>query len=123
MDSWLSVAIMISNYSHDIATAFLAVSGLSMWILSTVPTERGMEDYYIDIYQTLKKFAGYSLIWIIAAGVPRVIFYMQFEWADKAGSLQVIAVVIKHIVMFSLVGMGLYYWTRLDRKAKLLKKR
>ncbi len=124
MTSTTSILIMTINYSHDIATAFLAVSGVMMFFLSAMhPASAGRETdlFFIRNYEVIKKSARYSLEWILLAGVPRIIFYTQFEWSTLAGDLQVIAIIIKHIVMFLLVGMGLYYWFRLNKKVQVLK--
>jgi len=115
---------MVNNYSHDIATAFLAVSGATMWILlrkyqNPEDVETGV--YFVKIYRSVTSIAKYSLIWILLAGIPRIIFYRQYEWSDMAGNLQVVAIIIKHIVMFLLVGAGLFFWSRLDKKVKTLK--
>lgn len=111
---------MVSNYSHDIATAFLAVSGWTMWLLSSIRGEsawsREADLLFIRTYEAVRKMARYSLEWIILAGVPRIIFYRQFEWSAMAGDLQVVAIIIKHVVMFTLVGGGLYYWSRLNKR-------
>ncbi len=115
---------MISNYSHDIATAFLAVSGFAMWLLSKKYPVSGNSDlihYFISLYASVKRMAMYSLAWILIAGVPRVVFYKQFEWTSIAGDLQVVAIAIKHIVMFLLVGTGALYWIRLDKRVNSLK--
>lgn len=124
MTSTAGILIMTINYSHDIATAFLAVSGVMMLFLSKMhPSSAGRETdlFFVRICELIRKSARYSLEWILVAGVPRIIFYMQFEWSTMAGDLQVIAIVIKHIVMFLLVGMGLYYWLRLNKKVHYLK--
>lgn len=111
---------MVSNYSHDIATAFLAVSGVTMWLLTSIRGETswssGADALFIRTYDIVRKMARYSLEWIVIAGVPRIIFYTEFEWSSLAGDLQVVAIIIKHIVMFVLVGGGLYYWSKLHKK-------
>jgi hypothetical protein len=126
MNSFYSVVLMTGNYSHDIATAFLAVSGITMWLISkgylaSANQSDDMELLFIRVYQSIRKIARYSLEWILIAGVPRIIFYKQFEWSHMAGNLQVVAIVIKHIVMFLIVGMGLYYWVKLNKKVNSLK--
>lgn len=117
---------MTSNYSHDIATALLAVSGVTMWLISTAYSTvahktKDMELLFIRVYQSVRNLARYSLEWVLIAGVPRILFYKQFEWSHMAGDLQVVAIVIKHIVMFLIVGMGLYYWTKLNKQVNDLK--
>lgn len=113
---------MVNNYSHDIATAFLFVSGLVMWTLFRTATPEGGDPgaFYVRVCRAAGTVAKLALCWILIAGVPRVIFYRSFEWSDMAGSLQVPAIVVKHVVMFSLVAGGLYFWSRLSRSVREL---
>ncbi len=119
----IPVIIMSINYSHDIATALLAVSGAFLWMLSSLyPPEASshVERYFVAAYQGITRIAKLSLFWILAAGVPRIVFYTQYEWSDAAGNLQVVAIIIKHVVMFLLVGTGLFYWHKLAKRIKQL---
>lgn len=120
----LPAVIMTINYSHDIATALLAVSGAVMWFLSSnfpaSPTA-GTDRYFINTYRGVTRMAKDSLIWIIVAGVPRIYYYTEYEWSTAAGDLQVVAIIIKHVIMFLLVGIGIFYWSKLGRKAAQLK--
>jgi len=116
---------MTNNYSHDIATAFLAVSGITMWMLSRVYRVSASEEagrYFVSIYRDVVTVAKVSLAWIVIAGVPRILFYRQYEWSDMAGGLQVVAIIIKHIVMFLLVGSGVVYWAKLDKTVRSLER-
>lgn len=118
-----SIILMVVNYSHDIATAFLTVSGLALWMLSrSFPDDgdRAARRRFADLYGKVRKMTRYSLEWVLLAGVPRIVFYRTFEWSNRAGDLQVVAIVIKHIVMFTLVGGGAYFWLNLHRKVKRL---
>ena len=125
MDALQSMAVMTNNYSHDIATAFLAVSGITMWMLSRVYRVSVSEEagrYFVSIYRDVATVAKFSLAWIVIAGVPRILFYRQYEWSDMAGGLQVVAIIIKHIVMFLLVGSGVVYWAKLDKTVRSLER-
>ena len=123
MDAAKHVVLMTINYSHDIATALLAASGAVLWLLSrhypadaTPRTER----FFAAAYRSVGRIAKDALYYIVIAGIPRVVFYMRYEWSDLAGDLQILAVVIKHLVMFLLVGTGIYYWIKLGRKVRKL---
>ena len=123
MQPSIDVVLMTINYSHDIATALLAVSGAALWLLSrhyppnpTPATQR----FFVRVYRGCTRVAKDSLYYIVLAGIPRVVFYTRYEWSDLAGDLQVVAVVIKHIVMFLLVGTGIYYWIKLGRQVTAL---
>lgn len=118
------ILIMTINYSHDIATALLAASGAALWMLSThypAAATPDTERFFMNAFHGITRLAKYSLIWILLAGVPRITAYREYEWADSAGDLQVVAIIIKHVVMFLLVGTGLFYWAKLGRKVKELK--
>lgn len=124
MDAARHVMLMTINYSHDIATALLAASGAALWLLSrNYPADAAPETerYFASTYRSVSRVAKASLVYILIAGVPRVVFYMRYEWSDLAGNLQIAAVVIKHIVMFLVVGTGIYFWVRLGRKVRELK--
>lgn len=121
METLADIALMVSNYSHDIATAFLAVSGAALWMLSAAnPFSRGREEgmFFVRIYRSVLLTAKFSLAWILIAGVPRILHYKRYEWSEAAGDLQVVTIIIKHIVMFLLVGIGLMYWFKLERKVQ-----
>lgn len=125
MSPLIDIGIMLNNYSHDIATAFLIVSAVSMWILSKtypVPAEAGkdVELYFISINRSIMRLAKYSLIWVLIAGVPRTIFYVQYEWSNIAGGIQVTIITAKHIVIFLLVGVGLFHWFKIRKKVRRL---
>jgi hypothetical protein len=117
------IFLIAINYSHDVATAFLAASGASLWLLArNYPSEASpaAERYFLKIYRSITRIARDSLYYILIAGVPRVFFYLRYEWSDLAGDLQIVAVIIKHIVMFLLVGTGIYSWVLLGRRVKAL---
>jgi len=123
MNAAKHVMLMTINYSHDIATALLAASGAALWLLSkNYPSDAtpAMERYFVATYRSASRIAKDSLYFILIAGVPRVFFYMQYEWSELAGELQIVVVVIKHIFMFLLVGTGIYFWIKLGRKAREL---
>lgn len=118
------VMITVSSYSHDIATAVLAACGATIWVLSKnvpLPQERDAALFFVRVYQGITRMAKDSLYWILLIGVPRVVYYKKYEWSDAAGDLQIAAIVIKHIIMFLLVGAGLYYWSQLSDRVRDLK--
>ena len=123
MQAVTHVVLMTINYSHDIATALLAASGAALWLLSrNYPADASpaTERYFAGTYRSITRMAKDSLAYILIAGIPRVVFYMRYEWSDLAGDLQIVAVVIKHIVMFLIVGAGIFFWIKLGRKVKEL---
>ena len=123
MKHLVDVLIMVVNYSHEIATAFLAVSVLAMWDLARRCPDSGdadLERYYIRICKRITRMAQYALCWILLSSLPRTLYYAKYEAFNAAGDLQVTVIIIMHVVMIGLLASGLYYWLRLAKKVKAL---
>ncbi len=124
MSETSGVILMMNNYFHDVATALLLASGIAMWVIykklgnSDKPEVR---DYFLKLYSSISFLARFSLAWIILGGIPRTIFYKEFEWSHFAGKSQIPALIIKHILVFIFVGTGAYIWLKIRRKVKEIK--
>ena len=120
----MSVIIIINNYFHDVATAFLAAVAILMLL---VDKKMGSQKdpqiikLYVDLYRKFTRVARFALVWIIIGGIPRIIFYKQIEWDMAMGKGIIVALIIKHILMFTTVLIGLLFWRRLSIKISLLK--
>lgn len=116
---------MMNNYFHDVATALLMASGAALWVLIKKyegNTDPGVTAYFLRIYEGMTKLARFSLYWILIGGVPRTIFYKDFEWANAVGHGQIAALIVKHIMAFAFVGTGLYLWLKINRKVGEIKR-
>lgn len=113
------VALMMNNYFHDVATALLVSSAFALWVMLRryESGARGPDAarYFLEIHRSMARLARFSLAWIVIGGIPRTIWYGEFEWANAAGRGQVIALVVKHVVAFALVAWGAAFWVRLGR--------
>ncbi len=119
MSPELGVVVMMNNYFHDVATALLLGSGIALWVMMKHHEAGGAREadrYFLKIYGSMSRLARVSLIWILLGGVPRLYFYIDFEWANAVGKLQVPALVVKHILIFIAVGAGLWLWRNLRRR-------
>ncbi len=116
------VALMMNNYLHDVATALLLASGVALWVmLRRYEQSGGGADagrYFLAIHRSMTRLARFSLAWIVLGGIPRTIFYTRFEWANAAGHAQIPALLVKHVIAFSLVGAGVSLWLRLRRRVR-----
>jgi hypothetical protein len=114
------VALMMNNYFHDVATALLAASAVALWAMlrryEAGPRGPDAARYFLEIQRTMARLARFSLVWIVLGGVPRTIWYAEFEWANAAGRGQIVALVVKHVVAFAFVGAGAAFWLRLRRR-------
>ncbi len=114
------VVLMMNNYLHDVATALLAASAVALWAMLHVYEEcpRGPDAarYFLEIHRRMARLARFSLAWIVLGGIPRTVYYTRFEWANAAGKGQVPALVVKHVIAFSLVVAGAHLWIRVRRR-------
>jgi hypothetical protein len=96
-----------------------------MWVIGArvgSSVEVPVINYVLEIYKSMARLARFSIIWIILGGIPRVIFYKDFEWANAAGKNQVPALIVKHILFVIFISTGAYVWIRLNKKMKMLGK-
>ena len=121
-----AIALMMNNYLHDVATALLVASGYVLWVLWRCLDPGagcGAIRYFVRMYYKITKLAWFSFIWILVCGVPRVLFYKEFEWSNMAGRGQVPALIVKHILAFTLVAGGVALWIRVRKKVIEMEKR
>lgn len=117
----LGIALMMNNYLHDVATALLLASAVALWVMlrrydpSAGP---GAARLFLAIRRAMARLAGLSLAWIVLGGIPRTIFYADFEWANAAGRGQVAALVVKHVLALAFVGAGGWLWVKLRRRVR-----
>lgn len=124
MNPALGVFIMLNNYFHDVATALLAASGVTMWIILrrySNNTNTDVTDYFLRIYKGITRLAKFSLCWILVGGIPRTLAYKDFEWANAVGKKQVPALIVKHVLAFIFVCAGAFIWMKINKKVKVIK--
>ncbi|GFO70465.1 hypothetical protein GMLC_40440 [Geomonas limicola] len=120
----LGVAIMMNNYFHDMATGLLVGSGFALHAI--IQIQRVMDTpeatlFFLKTNQKMVKLFKFALWWVVLGGVPRTIFYTSFEWANAADKLQVPALAVKHVMMFTAVVWGVVAWRRMQKKVAVLK--
>jgi len=123
----VAILIMMNNYLHDVATALLISSGFAMWMIMKKYEESGkthplVDGYLVRIYDAMTNLAKISLIWIFLGGIPRVVGYRRFEWMEAAGRGQIPALIVKHIILGTMVGIGIWLWLRLSKKIDSIRK-
>lgn len=115
----LGILIVLNNYFHDVATAVLLSSAVVMFVIAKYVGDNPGEElkkFFISAYGAISKFAIIALVWIVIGGIPRTIFFTRFEWPTAIGRGIVLALVVKHVFMFSAVGAGAILWLRLRQK-------
>ncbi|HEY4716495.1 MAG TPA: hypothetical protein VII00_05265 [bacterium] len=112
----MAILIMLNNYFHDLAVAVFFSSVVLTWIFIKIFAE----EMHAGKLKQFVRFSIYlsfcSFFLILALGVPRAVFYRQYEWMDAAGRGQVTVLVIKHILLASLTVMAIVLQVGLKKK-------
>jgi hypothetical protein len=107
-----AVLVMLNNYFHDLSVAFMWASSLmAHLVLRHWPGEPSKE-----LSSILIKIAWGSLAWVLVGGAIRAWFFMEYEWMPKAGTLQIPALGVKHVLLFGLTVWGFMGVLKLRRK-------
>lgn len=114
----MAIFIMLNNFFHDFAVALLFACLLVMTFIYQSAREEGSAvamKFSFDLSRWLNKVIIGSWTFIIIGGVIRTLAYEQYEWMEAAGRGQVIALIIKHILLVSFVIGGTILQVRLRR--------
>ena len=115
------IALMMNNYFHDVAPALLLASAVALWAMLRrwdPAGGPGAARYFLAIHRSMTRLARVSLAWIVLGGIPRTIWYGEFEWANAAGRGQVAALLLKHVLAFAFVAGGVWLWVGLRRRVR-----
>ena len=123
MSQTLAIFLMLNNYVHDVATGLLIISAL--WLgwsareLGPCPSPETV-GYFKRTYQRCVRFVLASIAVIVATGIVRTIFFMDFEWTIAMGKSLVPILVAKHVLIFTLLGVGIYAWVGIRARVRSL---
>lgn len=120
----LPVVVMMNNYFHDLATATLLSSAVAALMLLRLLGPDPRPDalaFVLRLYPALTRLAKVALAWIILGGIPRAIYFQRLEWWDAAQKGVIPALGAKHMLMFTVVGLGAWQWRLLSRRVAALR--
>lgn len=121
MNPGLTFFILLNNYFHDIATALLLASGVTVWIIIREPDSSGNPDiraFVQSISKSVGKIVFFALTWISLSAVPRILAFTRLEWASAHNKNQVPELTVKHILAFIIVVSGSCLWISISRTMK-----
>ena len=116
----MSLLIILNNYLHDVATAVLLSSAVILYVLGRQAKSGGEGERraLARAYGTLTRFAWGALAWVIIGGIPRTIFFNQYEFIPANVNGIVLDLIIKHVLLVSGVIAGAVMWVRIGKQAK-----
>jgi hypothetical protein len=120
----LGVAIMMNNYFHDMATGLLVGSGFALYAIMRIQASMNTHEatiFFLKTNRQMVRLFKFALWWVVLGGIPRTIFYTSFEWANAADKLQIPALAVKHVMMFTAVVWGVYAWRRMQARVVILR--
>lgn len=117
------IALMLNNYVHDVATGLLLISALWLgWSARELGADPGAEvvGVFARTYRRCLRFVWGSIAVIVLSGAVRTVFFMEFEWTPALGRGLVPVLVLKHVLIFTMLGAGIYAWHGLRRRLRAL---
>ncbi len=116
---------MLNNYLHDLATAaWLVSTALTAYLAAEVEKRESPElsRFLRQVSPRLLRGSLASLAMVLVFGAIRALAYRQYEYLPAAGRGQVTALVAKHVLLFTLVLVGVVWQVRLARRIVGLEK-
>ena len=102
----MAIFIMLSNYTHDLATGLLFGSVIAYLVANRVIERVSKIDDRNHLREKLFERLRPAVLWSLAAvlllGIPRMIYYYDYEWLPAAGRGQILALAIKHVFLVSI---------------------
>jgi putative copper export protein len=120
----LGIALLLNNYVHDVATGLLLISALWIgWSAAALPAQPSPETvaYFRVLYRRGVRFAVGSIAVIVVTGIVRTVTFMDFEWQAALGKGLIPILILKHVLIFTMLGAGIYAWVRLRARMRELK--
>jgi hypothetical protein len=113
-----AILVMLNNYFHDLSTAVFAVSAIAAWLVVRSQAMEQAPAAVRPLAAGLVKVGIASFVWTLLGGWIRGITYREFEWVEAAGRGQVPVLVLKHVILFSLVVVGIVVHYRVHRRLR-----
>ena len=116
--STIAILVMLNNWFHDFAVAMLFCCLTLLWLIYR-KTQQQPDASWLPFARSLAKSMNtvtrVSWAMIIVGGIIRTLAYQNYEWAGAAGSGQVAALALKHVLLVSLIVWGTMIQLRLRK--------
>ena len=103
------IALMLSNYFHDLAVAMLAANVVVIHVAGRyLEDEPQRREFLTVLVGKMSRLTWWVLGYVILAGGVRAWFFMDYEWnplVPEQGMM--VALGVKHILLFGLTAFGL----------------
>lgn len=117
-NSTIAIFVMLNNWFHDFAVAMLFCSLILLRFIYQKTQEQSNADWIPfarNLARSFNKVTHVCWAALILGGIVRTVAYESFEWKEAAGSGQIAALVLKHILLVSLIVWGTIIQFRLRK--------
>lgn len=118
-----AVFIMMSNYFHDVATAMIMASSVTMWVILKRYEKNGSPEttaLLVGLYKGISKVVIFSWVWILSAGLLRFLTFRTYEWPNAVEKHQENGLMVKYVIALAMMVGGAYLWILLLKKIRSL---
>jgi hypothetical protein len=118
-----AVFIMMSNYFHDVATAMIMASSVTMWVILRryeKNSSPGSIALIVWLYKGISKVVIFSWGWILSAGILRFLTFRTYEWPNAVEKHQEYGLMVKYGIALAMMAGGAYLWMVLIKKMRAL---
>ena len=114
----MAILVMLNNYFHDLATAVFAVSSIAAWLFLRALANGADHAILQPVVRGLVKVGFGALAWVLVAGAFRAWAYRDYEWVEAVGKDQVPVLVVKHILLVTVVAVGIVFLIKVRRRVR-----
>jgi hypothetical protein len=76
--------------------------------------------YLGRIARGIDRIAWFSVAWIVVSGIPRVLTFRSFEWANAVEKNHEAGLVAKYVIAGSMILIGGYLWHRATGRVRAI---
>lgn len=121
MSQSVAVFIMMSNYFHDVASAMIMACSVTMLLVLgryDRTAEPGAGTIIHRLYRGISKVVIFSWLWVLSAGLLRVMTFNEYEWPNAVIKHQEYALMVKYCLGLAMLGGGAFMWTIVRKKMR-----
>lgn len=113
MSPGFAVYILMNNYFHDVATAMLLACGIALKVIIGKlehTRDEAVLAYFSRLFRGVNRLAWISVAWIVLGGIPRIMTFSTFEWANAVAKHHEAGVIAKYLIASCMMAAGAYLW-------------
>jgi hypothetical protein len=118
MSPGFATFLLMNNYFHDVATAMLLACSVVLWVMLRhlgVKQDEVLMRYVTALFRGITAIFWFSVLWIIASGIVRIVTFREFEWFNTTQKHFEAGLFVKYGIAITMMVVGSFLWMRLSR--------